>query len=214
MGIHVLMNHTAIDESWIKNVLKRYIQPSDVVCILPFGFFEDTKNEADYNLQYSKENGSFYRALNDVFYAYGIKEIRWVNYFRDSKQEMIDKITKSTILLLPGGAPDLFMKRLKEKRIKKYVRDYPGLVIGESAGAMIQLDTYHITPDEDYSEFGVLTGLGQLSGFDIEVHYRNSKVQRESMEKIDKPVYGITDKGAILVEDKKVTCIGEIEILK
>ena len=54
--------------------------------------------------------------------------------------------------MLTGGAPDLMMKRIKEKKLKKLIKNYKGIMIGYSAGAMIQLDSYHISPDEDYPE--------------------------------------------------------------
>ena len=87
-------------------------------------------------------------------------------------------------------------------------------MIGYSAGAMIQLDAYHISPDEDYPKFSYQIGLGCLSGFDVEVHFRKSKVQMESIEKVknDKkiPVYGIYENGGMILE-KEVICFGQVD---
>lgn len=121
----------------------------------------------------------------------------------------------SSVLLLTGGAPDLMMKRIKEKKLKKVIKNYKGVMIGYSAGAMIQLDAYHISPDEDYPKFSYQTGLGCLSGFDVEVHFRKSKVQMESVEKVknDKkiPVYGIYENGGMILE-KEVICFGQVDL--
>lgn len=112
--------------------------------------------------------------------------------------EMKEKILNSSILMLTGGAPDLMMKRIKEKKLKKLIKNYKGIMIGYSAGAMIQLDSYHISPDEDYPKFLYQTGLGCLSGFAIEPHFRRSKVQLQSIEKVKSekqiPVYGIYER--------------------
>ncbi|MSR92308.1 hypothetical protein [Inconstantimicrobium porci] len=54
--------------------------------------------------------------------------------------------------------------------------------------------------------------------FYVEVHFENSDVQNQSIEKVlrektDK-VYAITNNGGIIVEDGKVQTLGEVEIFK
>ena len=187
--IHVLLNTSMIDEKWIYMNLKSYISKNDRVCILPFSFFNDTKNESDWNKQYAPGQGIWYRSNQDVFYKYGIgkEQIVWVNYFKDSMDEMKEKILNSSIMMLTGGAPDLMM---------------------------IQLDSYHISPDEDYPGFLYQTGLGCLSGFAIEPHFRRSKVQLQSIEKVKSekqiPVYGIYEEGGMII-DSSIKCFGKIE---
>lgn len=202
----VLMNTSRIDEPWVRPVLKGRIHPDDRVCVLAFSFFDDTKNEADWNRQYRKGQGIWYRENTDVFFFYGLKEsqIQWVNYFADSISEMKAAIMNSNILMLPGGAPDLMMKRIKEKKLTSLLKKYQGLVIGYSAGAMVQMDEYHITPDEDYPKFMYCRGLGYLSGFDIEAHYRATAHQKRYIERAieekGKEIYAIEEKGGMLVE--------------
>ena len=129
--------------------------------------------------------------------------------------EMEMKILNSSILMLTGGAPDLMMKRIKDKKLKKIIKNYKGIMIGYSAGAMIQLDLYHISPDEDYPEFSYQNGLGCLSGFDIEPHFRRSKIQMESIEKVKEEkgisIYGIYEDGGMII-DKGITCFGKIDL--
>ena len=85
------------------------IKPDDEVCVLAFSFFNDTKNSNDWDKQYAKGQGIWYRSNTDVFFKYGLKEnqIHWVNYFKDSKEDVLKKVLGSSILLLTGGAPDL-----------------------------------------------------------------------------------------------------------
>ena len=212
--VHVLLNTSMIDEKWIYMNLKSYITKYERVCVLAFSFFDDTKNG---NKQYAPGQGIWYRSNQDVFYKYGISEeqITWVNYFTDSIDEMKNKIINSSVLMLTGGAPDLMMKRIKEKKLKKLLKNYKGVMIGYSTGAMIQFDTYHISPDEDYSDFSYQNGLGCLSGFDVEVHFRKSKTQMESIQKVqaDKeiPVYGIFENGGMIVENG-IICFGNVDI--
>lgn len=215
---HVLMNTSMIDEKWCRPALKGLIQPEDEVCVLAFSFFDDTKNLADWNKQYQKGQGIWYRANTDVFFWYGLKEkqVHWVNYFTDDINTMKDAIRNSNILLLTGGAPDLMMKRIKEKKLKKVLKEYEGLVIGYSAGAMIQLDDYHITPDEDYPRFDWQKGIGWLNDFDVEVHYAHSRIQKEGMNrayaKDQKPIYAIEEQGGMIVSpDGSKSFFGKVE---
>ena len=214
---HVLMSDSGINQPWSYPVLKKYIHPGDEVCVLAFSFYDEVKTVQDWNRQYKKGQGMEYAEHTNIFFKFGLKEsqIHWVNYFTDSKAEMEAKIEKSNILLLTGGAPDLMMKRIKEFKLKPLLKNYQGLMIGYSAGAMIQLDTYHITPDDDYPQFGYKTGLGCLQGFAIEPHYHGSKIQNQSIETVRKekqiPVYGIYEKGGILVKEGKLSFFGQVE---
>lgn len=216
--IHVLMNTSMIDEKWCYPTLKKYIKPSDEVCVFAFSFFDDTKNVADWNKQYAPGQGIWYRANTDVFFKYGIKpnQIHWVNYFTDSKVEMENKILSSSIILFTGGAPDLMMNRIKEFKLKKILKNYQGLMMGYSAGAMIQLDEYHITPDDDYPEFCYKKGLGCIDSFKVEVHYHASNIQKKSISRViqekNQPVYAIYEDGGVIVDEKSIEFFGNVEL--
>lgn len=211
--IHILMNTHEINQKWCYSTLRKYIRSDEEVCILPFSFFD----QKDYEMYYSPTSGMEYQEHMNVFLKYGIqkKQIHWVDYFNDSKVEIENKIMNSSLIFLLGGAPDLMMKRIKEKRIKPFLKNYQGIVLGYSAGAMVQLKEYHITPDEDYSEFGYYNGLGVISGFDIEPHFTQSKIQMEAIEKVKKEkqilVYGIYDQGGIVINDSDFECFGKVD---
>ncbi len=216
--INILMNTSMIDEKWCRPIIKKVLKPGMKVCVVAFAFFDDTKTLEDWNRQFAPGQGIWYRANHDVFFSYGIRDenIVWLNYFTDSIEEMKEKIAGADVLMLMGGAPDLMMKRFKEKRLKKELKNFKGIVIGYSAGAMVQLDSYHISPDQDYPEFSYQVGLGYVSGLEVEVHFTNSPIQNASIEKVKKeknvPVYGIYERGGLLIdEEKKITCFGEVD---
>ena len=215
---HVLMNTSMIDEKWCVPALRPLIHPDDEVCVLAFSFFDDTKNLSDWNRQYKPGQGIFYRSNTDVFFKYGLKEsqVHWVNYFTDSPEQMRKTIERSNILLLTGGAPDLMMKRIREKKLLKTLKHYQGLIIGYSAGAMVQLAKYLITPDEDYPDFSWQKGIGWISDFDVEVHYHGSRIQKEGIERAIKegkrPVAAIDEKGGVIVdENKALSFFGKVD---
>ena len=88
--------------------------------------------------------------------------------------------------------------------------------MGYSAGALIQLGEYHLSPDKDYPEFGYYEGLGYLDGFYAEVHYGGTEIQHQSIRRVlmerNKPVYGLTDDSAIIVSDGRIEPVGPVQI--
>lgn len=216
--MNILMNTSMYDEKWCYPALKKVYRPTDRVCILAFSFYDDTKNAQDWDRQFGAGRGIWYRANTDPFLKFGLKkdQIVWVNFFEDSPEVMKNKILNSSILVLPGGAPDLMMKRIKEKKLTAILKNYQQTIVGFSAGAMIQLKRYHITPDEDYPDYGWYSGLGYLDDFDIEVHYQGSSHQKRHIEKAmddsGLEVIAIYEKGGMICEPKgKRSYFGQID---
>ena len=190
--------------------LKNQLHSGDHVCILALSFEADVKNQADWDRLYQKQKGMEYEEHIRCFRKFGIQEdqIEWVAYFSDSKEEIQAKIERSNVLMLTGGNPVLMMKRIKELRLKPFLKNYQGVMIGYSAGAMVLLDCYHMD-DSFYA------GIGCLSGFDIEVHYEGQKAEQQRMQKIREEkhinVYGITDQGGIQINEGQMTFFGNVE---
>lgn len=214
----ILMNTSMFDESWCYPVLKKYFKPRDRVCVLAMSYYDDTKTLEDWNRQNAPGQGIYYPANTDVFFRFGLKreQVIWVNPFTDSRKDIVSKILNSNVLLLPGGAPDLFMKRIRERKLASLIRNYCGTVVGYSAGAMIQLADYHITPDEDYPEFSWQTGMGMIRDLDIEVHYQASRHQERSIQKAISQkhldTWAIYERGGLIFENGQlIERFGQVE---
>lgn len=219
--INILMNTSMYDEPWCFPALKKVFKPHDRVCVLAFSFYDDTKNADDWDRQYSPDRGIWYRPNTDPFFKFGLKpeQVVWVDYFRDDLKTMKEKILNSSVLVLPGGAPDLMTKRIREKKLTNIIKNYQQTIVGFSAGAMIQLEDYHITPDEDYPEYGWYKGFGLLKGFDIEVHYAANSHQKKHIEKAmadsNLPVTAIYEKGGMIVKaGKEKSYFGKVDFFE
>ena len=90
-------------------------------------------------------------------------------------------------------------------------------MIGTSAGAMIQLDTFHLTPEEDY-EYQYYEGLALLGGFDIEVHYeedlRHIEAIIRTLEDTGNPVIVLPNEGGAIIGDNMFELLGEAFVLE
>lgn len=216
--INMLFSLYNFHEKWAKDTLSKYINSNDKVLIIPFAFYDVVRNDEDWQDLHNRINGKDYESIITPFLSYGIKEenIEWINYFKDTKEEAKTKIKNSNIIFFTGGLPDKMFVRLMEFDLISDLESFTGVIIGSSAGAVIQLLEYHLTPDGDYSTFSYYPGLNIIKDFAVEVHYEGTEIQKESIEKVlhekkDK-LYAITNSGGLIVHNNKVTILGDTEL--
>ena len=107
-------------------------------------------------------------------------------------------------------------ERIKEFDLYAPLMRHEGIVMGYSAGAVIQLSEYHLSPDEDYPEFRYYKGLPYLNDFYLEVHYEGTDIQNASIQRViterGKPVYATAlGAGAIIVDNRDIKLIGNVQ---
>jgi peptidase E len=216
--VNILFSSYNFNEKWAKDSMQKYIKCDDKVLVIPFSFGENISNDMDWQDAYSKGNGKYYNTIVLPFLSCGIREenIEWVNYFKDTDENAKDKIRSSDILFFTGGLPDKMMHRLKEFDLISEVENFVGVIIGVSAGAMIQIADYHITPDKDYDIFSYNKGLNLIRDFDIEVHYEETEIEKSYINKVLNErvdtVYAIKDTGGIIVDNNAITLLGDTQI--
>jgi len=218
--INILLEGYDIDAPWLYNKLKKYIQPYHSVVVVAFSFRESrVKSLSDWNALYDKKLGKFYNGIVDGFTAYGILEenIEFINYFTDTKETAAQKIKNADIVYFLGGLPDRMVDRIKEFDLYDTLMQHKGIVMGYSAGAVIQLAEYHLSPDDDYPEFNYYEGIPYLQDFYMEIHYEGTAVQNEAIQRViaerGKPVYATTvQTGAILVDNENIKLLGDVKM--
>ena len=218
--VNILLEGYDIDAIWLYDELKKYIKPTHLVAIVAFSFRDNrVKSVTDWNLLYSKENGKYYGDIARGFASYGIPErnITFINYFSDTKESAAQKIAKADIIYFLGGLPNRMMDRIKEFELYDTLMNHEGIVMGYSAGAVIQLSEYHLSPDDDYPEFQYYKGLPYLNHFYMEVHYEGTETQNHSIQRViaerGKPVYATALRtGAVLVDNGSIKLIGNVKV--
>lgn len=218
--INILLEGYEINAPWLYDDLKKYILPNQSIAVIAFSFRDnEVKNSKDWDSLYSKEKGIYYNGIVDGFTAYGISEdnITFVNYFKDTKESAVQKIEKADVLYFTGGRPDRMMDRIEEFDLTDVLRKHKGIIMGYSAGAVIQLSEYHLSPDKEYKEFQYYDGLGYLDDFYLEVHYEETAVQNEAIQRViserGKTVYAtVLQSGAILVDNVNLKLLGDVKV--
>lgn len=220
--INILLEGFDINEPWLYDELKNYIKPNHLVAVVAFSFRDNrVKSLSDWDALYGKENGKYYDGIVGGFTAYGIQEdnITFINYFTDTKESAAQKIKTADIIYFLGGLPDRMMYRIKEFDLYDALMQHEGILMGYSAGAVIQLSEYHLSPDDDYPEFKYYEGLPYLSDFYMQVHYEGTTVQDESIQRVlserGKTVYATALRsGAILVDNGNIKLLGDVKVFK
>ena len=215
---NVLLNYYNFDGEWARPHLNKIFRSKPRVLILPLAYRETQAWDNDSFLAIYGKGGEKYDNILRPFLSYGYSEqdISWLNPYEGSNH--VQLIENADLLFFTGGMPEKAIARMYQLGIVDTVKHFKGTVMGASAGAMLQLETYHITPDEDYDEYGVWQGLALVRGLDLEVHYLSTDVQREcsarAVKQLGLPVYQMWHEGGLLIDDNKITTMGNIEIVK
>ena len=222
--ISVLLSKVnGIDKSVCKEI-KKIINKDYKVAIFPWAFPVELNADKLEN-EYFKVGESRYQRYIDFLDNIGINKNNIVicNCYSDSKTNLKRIIKESDILLFPGGNPEmLYSKIVQEKELLYDIKHFKGIVIGESAGAVLQFKRYFITAKNNYYGYEAFyDGFGILNDpFYIDVHtdsninYLN-RLKEISLEK-KKDVYAIYDDGCIVVNRKtnEIKTFGHVDIFK
>ena len=220
--VNILLEGYNLNEPWLKEELSNYLKPFMKVAIVAFSFRDNfVKNNSDWLSLYGRSAGKYYGGYISGFTSYGINEdnIVFINYFADTKDTALEKIKNADIIFFPGGLPDKMMERIKSFGIYEALCNFDKTIIGYSAGALIQLNEYHITPDDDYKEFSYYEGFPYINDFYLEIHFENSREQYYSMHRLkkerDKPIFATRlGQGAIIVDGDEIRTVGDVKFIE
>ncbi|MGN1346607.1 MAG: Type 1 glutamine amidotransferase-like domain-containing protein [Eubacteriales bacterium] len=215
--INILLEGYDIDAPWLYDELKPYLKPWYSVAVVAFSFRDNRVTSlSDWEALYGKA-GKYYDGIVGGFRSYGISEdqIAFLNYFTDTKASAAEKVRAADLLYFPGGLPDRMMDRIREFELYDVLMAHKGIVMGYSAGAVLQLAEYHLSPDNDYPAFRYYEGLPYLKDFYLEVNYEGTPEQNQSIRRVTaekgKPVYATALRsGALLVVNGTIRPLGNV----
>ncbi len=211
--INVLLNYYNFDGEWARPYLQNIVTDKRVL-IIPLAFRESQAwDNASWQSVYGKHGEKYDNILKPFLeYGYAESDIDWLNCYDD--KDHAKQIQNASLLFFTGGMPEKAIRRMEELGITDAVLNFNGVVMGASAGAMLQLELYHITPDEDYESYEICRGLGMVRGFDLEVHYLATDLQNECTDRAVKqlglPVYQMRHEGGLVVQNGTITVMGQV----
>lgn len=205
------------------NRLKEIINEESKALIFPWAFPVEITNE-EFENNYFRIGCRRYNKYLDSLKKINIKEENCIvcNPYKYTSEELKKLIKESDVLVFPGGNPEMFFKKvLHDKEIFYDIKHFKGIVIGESAGAELQLKRYFITSTNNfYKYFSFYDGFGLIDDpFYIDVHTVNEtnyiKELQDASNNSKKMIYAIYDDGALLYnrDSKKLELFGHIDII-
>ncbi len=153
--------------------------------------------------------------LSRYFLDLGVKSIAFART-SESLDEISRKIKSSDLIYIPGGLPKTFLKHAAQKGLSYLLSDYEGIIVGNSAGALVLCKECIITTGNrsgPYTE--IVSGLG-LVHFSVEVHYSPSKDSVLKELSRGREIYAIPEDCGIRYDTSanKFTFFGEIYLFK
>ncbi len=203
-----------------KEELSSYFSRESRVAVVAFSYYDDYVYDATtWERVYGKDVGNCYFETVDDLAVFGVmpENVTFINYFTDTKESAREKIENANVVYFTGGLPDRMMDRIRDFDLLEPLRSFDGVVVGYSAGAVIQLDEYHLYPDGDYTDYGYYQGLGYLDNLYLEVHYEYKPQQDQSIRLVlserNRPVYVThTRLGGIVVDKGEIKIVGKVDL--
>lgn len=218
--VNILMSNMSLDKKWCRLELRNYIKPNSRVTVMGFQFYdEELISAAHWDEFYDKKTGAFYEYLTEpfAFFGVGAKSIKWINYFTDTPSSALRKIKNSDVLIFTDGIAPRMIEIIENLGLTEAIRKYKGVIIGFGAGAAVQLSDYQTEPCR-FWDFGYLKGLGLVDNIGIEIHFESCDMKnislRRFIEEKKKPIYAITDDGAVISDNGRISTLGDGYIIR
>ena len=143
--------------------------------------------DMDWQINNPKEllqGGNYYNERYAPFEEFNVsKDHFYIVHPTDDIDIVRAKFKYADVILLSGGAMESLEILLKQFNLWNIIKISDKNVIGISAGALIQLEKYDITPyiDDDYNYYDTCKGLGLVKDLRLIVHYNNERKEHQEI---------------------------------
>lgn len=177
------------------------------ILVLPFTFPVE-KNLDEVSLDFFKPNGRHYEKYLGQLELLGIEKskVKSINPYETNREEINNLLNVSDAIFIPGGNPEMFMTLAIRLNIVDLLTNYKGVIIGESAGSVLQFDFYPLTAQNNfYGTNSYYNGFNAIKmDFVLDVHTQDTDDYKDSLKKLsqmkDKNIISIYDGGYIIYD--------------
>jgi dipeptidase E len=164
-------------------------------------------------LVFSWARASFDRAYRkrkkifDYFISLGAGTVEIADY-SSSTSEIEQKISQTDLVYLTGGIPSVLVERLRQSCVDSLLKDYEGVVVGRSAGALALCRKCVVTYRSSL-EAKVIDGLG-LVDLTAKAHYKPDRDEQLERLSLYQDVFALPKGSALVVSNGELTFINTI----
>jgi peptidase E len=146
------------------------------------------------------------KVLSDYFISLGACSVDFIEY-SDSNAAIAQKIACCNLIYLTGGLVKALVERLRKMRVDSLLRDYDGVIVGRSAGALALCKKCVITCRNN-QKARLIEGLG-LADLTLKAHYKPQKDTTLQLLSKGQKIYAVPSRSAIVYEDGVCSFIGK-----
>lgn len=208
----VLCNTHKLNEPWLISYLNEYLKKDTKVLYFILDAGSSYNDEMLLLEDTFREGERAYEELVMPLEAYGIKRknINFSFLHESSLESLKDNISNYDVVIVYGNNTIYEVEEL----LYEALNNFKGLYIGINEGALLALEEYHHFEDE----YERLYGLGLLSGFTIDVLYKERAGHLENIiryiEENDSSIVAFSDNGGgIIIGEGYMELLGEAFIL-
>jgi dipeptidase E len=164
-------------------------------------------------LVFSWARASFDRAypksqlMFDYFRSLGACTVNTVDY-SCTIEEIKERISQVDLIYLTGGVPTVLVERLKKSGVRNLLRDFKGIIVGRSAGALALCRKCIVTCRRT-SEIKIIYGLG-LVDLTLKAHYKLGKDEKLVGLSKTEDVFAVPKDSAIVYDNGKLSFINNV----
>ena len=149
--------------------------------------------------------------LFNYFRSLGASTVNTVDY-SCTFEEIKEKISESDLVYLTGGVPTVLVERLKKSGIRSLLRDFEGIIVGRSAGALALCRKCAITCRRT-SEIKVVDGLG-LVDLTLKAHYKLGKDEKLIGLSKTEYIFAVPKDSAIVYDNGNLSFINNVYLFQ
>jgi dipeptidase E len=146
----------------------------------------------------------------DYMRSLGAGSVDFVEYSEGDNVK--EKVVASNLIYLTGGQPSILMERANIVGLEPLLRNYRGVVVGRSAGALALCSRF-ISTIRYNSKVQVVNGLG-LVDVTLKVHYTPQKDEALKRFSLKSPIFAVPQASALVYDDGKLSAIGEVYLFR
>jgi peptidase E len=157
---------------------------------------------ASFDRKYQKR-----KVLADYFISLGAGAVDFIEY-SDSGATIAQKVALSNLIYFTGGLVNALVERLRKMRVDSLLRDYDGVIVGRSAGALALCKKCVITCRSN-QKASLVDGLG-LADLTLKAHYKPQEDSTLRLLSKGLKIYAVPSRSAIVYEDGVCSFIGKV----
>jgi len=128
--------------------------------------------------------------------------------YSDSKETIAEKISSSNLIYLTGGLVSALTERLTNMGVDRLLRNYDGVIVGRSAGALA-LCRICITTCRSNSKVKIVNGVS-LVDLTLKVHYKPEKDNALKLFSKQQKIYAVPEGAALVYANGQVSVVNNV----